>query len=77
VGEDFEDALEGGSVGRLAEIVVASRAGSTSSSEMSEAEVDGLFRRSQVGKNDAQQFKEIHEVNVACGRGEEEKGRGH
>ena len=79
VGEGFEGAFEGGGgdVGGATEVVVADAAGALAASEMPEAEVDGLFGGTEIGEHGAQQFGEVHGVDIAWGRGEGEKGRGN
>jgi hypothetical protein len=78
VGEDFEGALEGrgGDVGGATEVVVAHAAHALPASEMPEAEVDGLFGGPEIGEHGAQELGEVHGMDIACERGEEEKGRG-
>jgi hypothetical protein len=43
---------------------------------MPEAEVDGLFSRTQIGKDGAQQFGKVHGVDIACGWGKGKSRRG-
>jgi hypothetical protein len=63
-------------MGGATEVVVANTTSAVATSEMPEAQVDGLFGGPEIGKDCAQEFWEIHGVGIACEWGEREKGRG-